>query len=311
MNECVKVADPGHQRRIRSAVAPREPHRDGRAPSLMRRNIAGLSRTMVFATALAAAGLNLHWESEARAKIRDPVPVAGKEPVSGMAVRIPLAWLDIEKNYYKTANIGITGVEAEVRDAAHRMAAAGEAADRQALEREAANRKAVNPATRIRTTSASKSLKRIKPAVLKLLVQVQAHFNKPLHIVSGCRSKSHNRRVGGAGRSQHLHCNAVDFQIPGVSKGKLSIFLKRMRARGGVGTYCRSSYVHLDAGPRRVWHWPCRKRKKTRDVVSKKSKPTPKKSVSQNPTSKKSASNKSASSKPVAPPRLKIEDLIN
>lgn len=95
-----------------------------------------------------------------------------------------------------------------------------------------------------------------------LLVRVQLHFGQPLHIISGCRSKKHNRRVGGAKRSQHLHCKAVDFQIPGVSKHKLAAYLKQMPGRGGVGVYCRSSYVHLDVGPKRQWYWSCGKRKK-------------------------------------------------
>ena len=115
---------------------------------------------------------------------------------------------------------------------------------------------------KIVTTSPSRKLNGLKPRLLRLLVQVHLHFNKPLHIVSGCRNKGYNRRIGGARRSQHLHCNAVDFHIPGVSKRKLTAYLKRMLGRGGVGVYCRSSYVHLDIGPRRQWYWPCRKRKK-------------------------------------------------
>ncbi|MGI9413526.1 MAG: YcbK family protein [Hyphomicrobiales bacterium] len=104
----------------------------------------------------------------------------------------------------------------------------------------------------------------VKPRLVQMLIEVQRHYGRPLHIISGCRSKSHNRKVGGAKRSQHLHCKAADFKIAGVSKYKLAAFLRRLPGRGGVGVYCRSSYVHLDIGPRREWHHGCRKRKKRR-----------------------------------------------
>lgn len=113
----------------------------------------------------------------------------------------------------------------------------------------------------ISPASASWKLEGLRPRLLRLLTRVQDHFGKHLHIVSGCRSKSHNRRVNGAKRSQHLHCKAADFMVPGVSKYRLAAFLKQLPGRGGVGLYCRSSFVHLDVGPVREWHWRCRKRK--------------------------------------------------
>jgi Peptidase M15 len=98
------------------------------------------------------------------------------------------------------------------------------------------------------------------PARLKrLLNKVSAHYGRKLRITSGFRSRRHNRRVGGARRSQHIHCTAADFYIPGVNKMALARYLKRMPGRGGVGTYCGNRTVHLDVGPRRTWHWNCRK----------------------------------------------------
>ncbi len=115
---------------------------------------------------------------------------------------------------------------------------------------------------KVTRNTARRKLRGLKPRLVKLLIKVQDHFGRPLHIISGCRSKKHNRRVGGARRSQHLHCNAADFQVPGVSKYKLARYLKRMPGRGGVGLYCRSSYVHLDIGPKRQWHWSCKKKRR-------------------------------------------------
>ena len=104
----------------------------------------------------------------------------------------------------------------------------------------------------------------LRPDIMRLLQRVQRHYGKPLHIISGCRSKKHNRRVRGAKRSQHLYCKAADFKIAGVSKHKLVAYLKSMPGRGGVGLYCRSSYVHLDTGPKRYWYYGCGKRRKYR-----------------------------------------------
>ncbi len=94
------------------------------------------------------------------------------------------------------------------------------------------------------------------PARLKkLLAKVSAHYGRSLVITSGYRSHRHNRRIGGARRSQHVHCKAADFYIPGVNKYSLARYLKKLPGRGGVGTYSGNRTVHLDVGPRRTWHW--------------------------------------------------------
>ena len=103
------------------------------------------------------------------------------------------------------------------------------------------------------------------PARLKkLLKKVSAHYGKKLRITSGYRSHKHNRRIGGARRSQHLHCTAADFYIPGVNKYALARYLKGLTGRGGVGTYRGNRIVHLDVGPRRTWHWGGRKKRAKR-----------------------------------------------
>ena len=116
----------------------------------------------------------------------------------------------------------------------------------------------------VASASPNWKVKGLRPDIMRLLQRVQRHYGKPLHIISGCRSKKHNRRVRGAKRSQHLYCKAADFKIAGVSKHKLVAYLKSMPGRGGVGLYCRSSYVHLDTGPKRYWYYGCGKRRKYR-----------------------------------------------
>ena len=101
-----------------------------------------------------------------------------------------------------------------------------------------------------------------KPRLTQLLKRVEAHYGKKVIITSGYRSKSHNRRVRGARKSQHLYCNAADIRVPGVGKHTLAKFARSLPGIGGVGIYCRSSYVHLDIGKRRNWYQRCGKKRR-------------------------------------------------
>lgn len=76
--------------------------------------------------------------------------------------------------------------------------------------------------------------------------------NRPIVIVSGYRTVSWNRRVGGAPRSQHLYNRAADLQ-----KGALSIEQARAAGFTGIG-YCGAWAVHVDVRPgRRVEFKDC------------------------------------------------------
>jgi len=83
---------------------------------------------------------------------------------------------------------------------------------------------------------------------------------KPIHLVSGYRSKRTNdrlrRRGGGQARkSQHILGKAADIHLPDVSVKKLRNSAL-VREAGGVGYYPKSGlpFVHVDTG--RVRHWP-------------------------------------------------------
>ncbi|TLP49244.1 MULTISPECIES: YcbK family protein [Cohaesibacter] len=104
----------------------------------------------------------------------------------------------------------------------------------------------------------------LKPDLVKLLTKIEKHYGKKVVITSGYRSKSHNRRVRGAKNSQHMYCKAADIRVPGVSKQALVKFARTLPGIGGVGLYCRSSYVHVDVGNRRDWYWGCGNKKRRR-----------------------------------------------
>ena len=99
---------------------------------------------------------------------------------------------------------------------------------------------------------------------MSVIKRIEAHYRKPVVVTSGYRNPGANRRAGGARHSMHMQCKAADIQIEGVSKWDLAKYLRSVQGRGGVGTYCRTKSVHIDTGPERDWHYPCRRAKKKR-----------------------------------------------
>ncbi len=100
------------------------------------------------------------------------------------------------------------------------------------------------------------------PDLVNVLQRVETHYGRPVVVTSGFRDSRSNRQAGGARKSMHVLCKAADIQIEGVSKWDLAKYLRTVAGRGGVGTYCRTDSVHIDTGPERDWHHPCRRSKK-------------------------------------------------
>ena len=83
----------------------------------------------------------------------------------------------------------------------------------------------------------------------KNLEVLRAHLGKPILITSGFRSKSWNKKQGGATSSQHLTASAADIKIPGVSTSVLAHTIEALigegkMKQGGIGVY--NSWVHYD-----------------------------------------------------------------
>jgi uncharacterized protein YcbK (DUF882 family) len=82
-------------------------------------------------------------------------------------------------------------------------------------------------------------------------------LNKPFHIVSGYRSPFTNAQLrrhshGVAEHSFHMQGRAIDIRVEGMSSRTIKNAARAM-ARGGVGYYPRSNFVHLDTGDFRTW----------------------------------------------------------
>jgi len=72
---------------------------------------------------------------------------------------------------------------------------------------------------------------------------------RPIRVVSGYRSPSHNKSVGGKSNSQHLLGKAADIKISGMSSQEVSSLIEKLindgnMKQGGIGVY--PTFVHYD-----------------------------------------------------------------
>lgn len=74
------------------------------------------------------------------------------------------------------------------------------------------------------------------------------------HITSTYRDRAHNKRAGGANNSQHIHGNAFDLHVPGLSQADTIALIEDAKRAGfsGIGVYGPGT-LHFDVGPKRAW----------------------------------------------------------
>jgi uncharacterized protein YcbK (DUF882 family) len=99
----------------------------------------------------------------------------------------------------------------------------------------------------------------IDPQLLDLLhaVQAMAGGDAPFEVISGYRSPATNAMLrahssGVAEHSQHLLGKAIDVRLRGLATADLHRIGLEL-ARGGVGYYRESDFVHFDTGAVRSW----------------------------------------------------------
>ena len=81
--------------------------------------------------------------------------------------------------------------------------------------------------------------------------------SEPFMMLSGYRSPATNamlrkRSRGVASKSSHMKGMAADLKLRSRSVSQMAKAAKACRA-GGVGSYGRSGFVHMDCGPVRTW----------------------------------------------------------
>jgi uncharacterized protein YcbK (DUF882 family) len=99
----------------------------------------------------------------------------------------------------------------------------------------------------------------IDPSLLDVLYDLQtlADRDSAFEVISGYRSPATNAMLhrlssGVAEHSQHLLGKAIDIRLQGYSTLALSQHARTL-ARGGVGYYQSSDFVHVDTGRVRFW----------------------------------------------------------
>ena len=65
-------------------------------------------------------------------------------------------------------------------------------------------------------------IERLRQVCLHILQPVRNHFGKPVRVNSGYRSLALNTAIKGAKTSQHMKCEAADYEIDGMSNRELA-----------------------------------------------------------------------------------------
>lgn len=87
---------------------------------------------------------------------------------------------------------------------------------------------------------------------LNKLQELRFIIGKPFHVLSAYRSPEHNKRVGGATRSQHLLGKAFDISMANLDRKEFEIEARKIGFTG-FGFYPKSNFIHIDTGPAREW----------------------------------------------------------
>ena len=102
------------------------------------------------------------------------------------------------------------------------------------------------------------------PRLYDILSDLTASVGRPggeIDIVCGYRTNSTNAALrahtnGVAKNSLHIQAEAIDLRMPGVNTLKLRKAALAL-ARGGVGYYPHSDFIHVDTGRVRQWCFDC------------------------------------------------------
>lgn len=89
-----------------------------------------------------------------------------------------------------------------------------------------------------------------KDGIKRIADEIREHFGRPVTVTSGTRCAKHNKEVGGVSNSWHLHGNAMDIIVSGVSANDVYNYASQIVAQGRARyTYkITSSALHIDDG---------------------------------------------------------------
>lgn len=85
------------------------------------------------------------------------------------------------------------------------------------------------------------------------LQQLRDTINKPIHITSGYRCSTENKKIGGHPNSPHLLGEAADIQIKGLSTVTIAMIASKIK---GIRIGMYPNHLHIDvrpANPSKYW----------------------------------------------------------
>lgn len=91
----------------------------------------------------------------------------------------------------------------------------------------------------------------IDPRLIRILVQINATYNRPIQLVSGHRTP---HTIGTSETSQHALGKAADIKVAGVGIEELRALALKLGARG-VGLYPEKGFVHVDVRDKSKYTW--------------------------------------------------------
>lgn len=88
----------------------------------------------------------------------------------------------------------------------------------------------------------------MNPVLMHSLEKLRNLIRKPIHVLSGFRCYKHNLEVGGAKHSRHLCGDAADIVIDGMTVTEMRYAAEKIKFfyEGGIGTYQKQGFVHVD-----------------------------------------------------------------
>jgi uncharacterized protein YcbK (DUF882 family) len=98
----------------------------------------------------------------------------------------------------------------------------------------------------------------VDKALVDAVLAVARHFKSPrMEVISGYRSPKFNDTLAKKGRhvaveSKHTTGEALDFRTATAAATEVAAWLWQ-NFEGGIGTYKKDNFVHIDMGPKRRW----------------------------------------------------------
>lgn len=99
------------------------------------------------------------------------------------------------------------------------------------------------------------SLGDVNPELIAVLERLRAIcLGKPIHINSGHRCVTYNKKIGGSLNSQHILCNAADIVVPDMSPFDVHNLLNMLYPQSyGLGRY--KNFIHVDVRDKKArWY---------------------------------------------------------